>query len=134
MRNFPPFGLYELDTKKREGSRLVAKGPLPIYGRRLLPEAEADRIRLRTDFDHIDFTARHLEWAALLLRTEVARAIREYAAVIQDVIEPVHGSSVRDIIVGGAAPLESILINGLEPRVPPIERRMTFEPGGPEPG
>ncbi|MHC4972386.1 MAG: serine/threonine-protein kinase [Planctomycetota bacterium] len=69
-----------------------------------------------------------------MLRTEVARAIREYAAVIQDVIEPVHGSSVREIIVGGAAPIETILINGLEPRVPPIERRMTFEPGPPEPG
>jgi tRNA A-37 threonylcarbamoyl transferase component Bud32 len=69
-----------------------------------------------------------------MLRTEVARAIREYAAVIQDVVEPVHGSSVREIIVGGAAPLETILINGLEPRVPPIERRMTFEPGAPEPG
>jgi hypothetical protein len=69
-----------------------------------------------------------------MLRSEVARAIREYAAVIQDVIEPVHGSSVREIIVGGAAPIETILINGLEPRVPPIERRMTFEPGPPEPG
>jgi hypothetical protein len=54
--------------------------------------------------------------------------------VIQDVIEPVHGSSVREIIVGGAAPIETILINGLEPRVPPIERRMTFEPGSPGPG
>ncbi|MHC4817853.1 MAG: serine/threonine-protein kinase [Planctomycetota bacterium] len=69
-----------------------------------------------------------------MLRTEVARAIREYAAVIQDVIEPVHGSSVREIIVGGAAPIETILINGLEPRVPPIERRMTFEPGAPDAG
>jgi hypothetical protein len=69
-----------------------------------------------------------------MLRTEVARAIREYAAVIQDVIEPVHGSSVREIIVGGAAPIETILINGLEPRVPPIERRMTFEPGAPGAG
>jgi len=61
-----------------------------------------------------------------VLRSEVGKAIREYAAVIQDVIEPVHGSEVREIIAGGAAPLETILVNGLEPRVPPIESRRTF--------
>jgi tRNA A-37 threonylcarbamoyl transferase component Bud32 len=64
-----------------------------------------------------------------VLRSEVTRAIREYAAVVQDVIEPVHGSSVREIIAGGAAPLETILVNGMEPRVPPIESRSTFAPG-----
>jgi len=61
-----------------------------------------------------------------VLRSEVNRALRDYAAVIQDVLEPVHGGSLPEIIAGGAAPLETILINGLEPRIPPIERRMTF--------
>jgi len=61
-----------------------------------------------------------------VLRTAVARGIREYGAVIHDVIEPVHGSDVREIIIGGAAPLETILINGSEPRVPPIESRRSY--------
>jgi tRNA A-37 threonylcarbamoyl transferase component Bud32 len=63
-----------------------------------------------------------------VLGSEAARAIRDYAAVIQDVIEPVHGFGLQEIIAGGAAPLESILINGMEPRIPPLESRATFEP------
>ncbi|MEE8106349.1 MAG: serine/threonine-protein kinase [Planctomycetota bacterium] len=63
------------------------------------------------------------------LNSELTRAIREYAAVIQDVIEPIHGSAVRELAIAGAAPLETILINGAEPHVPPIEKRMTFGPG-----
>ncbi len=58
-----------------------------------------------------------------LLASEVNQAIKEYAVVIQDVIEPVHGAEVREIIVGGAAPLETILVNGRDPRVPPIHER-----------
>ncbi len=61
----------------------------------------------------------------VLLTGEVQRAVREYASVIQDVLEPVHGSAVRQIAAGGAAPLETILINGQDPSVPPIEQRMT---------
>jgi tRNA A-37 threonylcarbamoyl transferase component Bud32 len=64
-----------------------------------------------------------------VLRTEVQRAIREYAAVIQDVIEPVHGTHIREIAASGAAPLETILINGQDPRVPPVDRAMTFTAG-----
>jgi len=72
--------------------------------------------------------------ADAMLRSAVNRAIREYAAVIQDVLEPVHGDDVRGIIAGGAAPLETILINGLEPRIPPLESRMTVAvaPGPPD--
>lgn len=73
-----------------------------------------------------------------VLSSEVSRAIREYAAVIQDFIEPVHGFNVREIIAGGAAPLETILVNGQEPRIPPIESRQTYGAGSPstppEPG
>ena len=68
-----------------------------------------------------------------VLSSEVTRAVRDYASVIQDVIEPVHGFGLQEIIAGGAAPLESILINGVEPRVPPLETRATFEPD-PRPG
>jgi tRNA A-37 threonylcarbamoyl transferase component Bud32 len=64
-----------------------------------------------------------------VLGSDVARAIKDYASVIQDVIEPVHGFGLQEIIAGGAAPLESILINGTEPRVPPLETRATYEPG-----
>jgi len=64
------------------------------------------------------------------LNSELTRAIREYAAVIQDVIEPIHGSSVRELAIAGAAPLETILINGAEPNVPPVEKRMTFGADG----
>jgi tRNA A-37 threonylcarbamoyl transferase component Bud32 len=64
-----------------------------------------------------------------VLRTEVQRAIREYAAVIQDVIEPVYGSQIREIAASGAAPLETILINGQDPRVPPVDRTMRFTAG-----
>ncbi len=60
------------------------------------------------------------------LRTEAQRAVRDYAAVIQDVIEPVHGAEVRNIAAGGAAPRETILINGKDPRIPPIEHALTF--------
>ena len=63
------------------------------------------------------------------LRTQVQRAVRDYATVIQDVLEPVHGSMVREIAAGGAAPLETILINGQDPRVTPVERTMTFKAG-----
>jgi tRNA A-37 threonylcarbamoyl transferase component Bud32 len=69
-----------------------------------------------------------------VLSSEVTRAVKDYAAVIQDVIEPVHGFGVQEIIAGGAAPLESILINGVEPRVPPLESRATFEPAPREEG
>jgi len=65
-----------------------------------------------------------------VLSSEVTRAARDSAAVIQDVIEPVHGFGVQEIIAQGAAPLESILINGVEPRIPPLESRGTFEPKG----
>ncbi len=65
-----------------------------------------------------------------VLSSEVTRAVRDYAAVIQDVIEPVHGFGVQEIIAQGAAPLESILINGVDPRIPPLESRGTFEPKG----
>jgi tRNA A-37 threonylcarbamoyl transferase component Bud32 len=68
-----------------------------------------------------------------VLSSEVTRAVKDYASVIQDVIEPVHGFGLQEIIAGGAAPLESILINGVEPRVPPLETRATFEPT-PRPG
>jgi len=60
------------------------------------------------------------------LRTEVQKAVKEYAAVIQDVIEPVHGSLIREIALGGAAPIETILINGREPSVPPIATVASF--------
>jgi tRNA A-37 threonylcarbamoyl transferase component Bud32 len=65
-----------------------------------------------------------------VLGSDVGRAIKDYASVIQDVIEPVHGFGLQEIIAGGAAPLESILINGAEPRVPPLETRATYEPKG----
>jgi hypothetical protein len=65
-----------------------------------------------------------------VLGSDVARAIKDYASVIQDVIEPVHGFGLQEIIAGGAAPLESILVNGTEPRVPPLETRATYEPRG----
>jgi len=65
-----------------------------------------------------------------VLSSDVSRAIKDYATVIQDVIEPVHGFGLQEIIAGGAAPLESILINGTEPRVPPLETRATFQPSG----
>jgi tRNA A-37 threonylcarbamoyl transferase component Bud32 len=60
------------------------------------------------------------------LKSDVQRAIRDYAAVIQDVHEPVHGSQIREIAAGGAAPLETILINGQEPRVPPLLSTASF--------
>ncbi|MHC4930576.1 MAG: serine/threonine-protein kinase [Planctomycetota bacterium] len=59
------------------------------------------------------------------LRSEIQRAIKDYAAVIQDVLEPVHGLQIREIAASGAAPLETILVNGSDPRIPPIERIMT---------
>jgi hypothetical protein len=64
-----------------------------------------------------------------VLSSDVTRAVRDYAAVIQDVLEPVHGFGVQEFIAQGAAPLENILINGMEPRVPPLESRGTFEAG-----
>jgi tRNA A-37 threonylcarbamoyl transferase component Bud32 len=63
--------------------------------------------------------------ATVFLGSEIQRAVKDYAAVIQDVLEPVHGPQVREIAAGGAAPLETILINGRDPRIPPIERAMT---------
>ena len=73
--------------------------------------------------------------ADAVLRSAVNRAVREYASVIQDVLEPVHGADVKEIIAGGAAPMETILINGLEPRIPPLESRLTVSmaPGPPNP-
>jgi hypothetical protein len=65
-----------------------------------------------------------------VLSSDVSRAIKDYATVIQDVMEPVHGFALQEFIAQGAAPLESILINGTEPRVPPIESRATFTPSG----
>ena len=38
----------------------------------------------------------------------------------------VHHPPLYYAIAGGAAPLESILINGKEPRVPPLETRESF--------
>jgi len=63
-----------------------------------------------------------------VLSSDVARAIKDYASVIQDVIEPVHGFDLQEIIAGGAAPLESILVNGQEPRIPPVESRAAYRP------
>ncbi len=116
-----PEGTWKLFDPTRRGHFCV-----PVF--RIVRE------RSRLDLKVAGILAVNTRDRGAMLRTEVARAIREYAAVIQDVIEPVHGSSVREIIVGGAAPIETILINGLEPRIPPIERRMTFEAGAPEPG
>lgn len=61
------------------------------------------------------------------LGSAVQQAVREYAAVIQDVIEPLHGSEVRQFIVQGGVPNETILVNGQEPRIPPVERRQIFQ-------
>jgi len=63
------------------------------------------------------------------LKSDIQRAVKDYASVIQDVIEPVHGSSVRQIVADGAAPIETILINGQDPKVPAVERAMTFSVG-----
>jgi hypothetical protein len=60
------------------------------------------------------------------LRSEPQRAVKEYAAVIQDLMEPGHGAHVRQIAAGGAAPLETLLINGQEPSIPPVGPRGTF--------
>jgi serine/threonine protein kinase len=60
------------------------------------------------------------------LDNELKRAVKEYAAVIQDVIEPGHGAEVRQIVADGAAPIETILVNGLEPVIPPLGPRTTF--------
>jgi len=68
----------------------------------------------------------------VFLKSEVQRAVREYAAVIQDVLEPVHGTNIREIAASGAAPLETILINGQAPQIPPIDLVMTFSAGPPE--
>jgi len=93
------------------------------------------RVRAGADLKVVGVLAINTRSPNGVLRSEVARAIREYAAVVQDVIEPVHGENVREIIAGGAAPLETILINGVSPRIPPIETRRTFAPGpGDEPG
>jgi tRNA A-37 threonylcarbamoyl transferase component Bud32 len=61
------------------------------------------------------------------MQRAISQPVREYAAVIQDVIEPIQGPEVRKLAIGGAAPLETILVNGKDPAVPPVEKRMTFE-------
>ena len=60
------------------------------------------------------------------LHGDPQRAVKEYAAVIQDLIEPGHGAEVRQIAAGGAAPLETLLVNGKDPAIPPMMRRGTF--------
>jgi len=60
------------------------------------------------------------------MRSEPQRAVKEYAAVIQDLMEPGHLAQVRQIAAGGAAPLETILINGQDPAIPPVGPRGTF--------
>jgi tRNA A-37 threonylcarbamoyl transferase component Bud32 len=60
------------------------------------------------------------------LSGELQRPVQDYAAVIQDFLEPVHGSAVRAIAAACGEPLETILVNGQDPRVPPIEARGTL--------
>jgi hypothetical protein len=94
---------------------------LPIF--RIVRERGRDGLRV------VGVLAVDTRLPGAFLKTDVQRAVRDYASVIQDVIEPVHGSSVRDIVAGGAAPIETILVNGQDPKVPPIERAMTFSVG-----
>ena len=63
------------------------------------------------------------------LSGEAPRAVKEYAAVVQDLIEPGHGAQVRQIAAGGAAPLETLLVNGQDPAIPPVGPRGTFAAG-----
>jgi len=65
----------------------------------------------------------------VFLRTETKRAVQEYAAVIQDVLEPGHGANIRRIAADGAAPLETLLVNGEKPVVPPLGLRTTIGEG-----
>lgn len=102
-----PESLWRLHDSTRRGFFAV-----PVF--RILRQ---DRLRV------VGVLAIDTRLADGMLASDVNTAIKEYAAVIQDVIEPVHGLSVREIIVGGAAPLETILVNGKEPRVPPIHDR-----------
>jgi len=67
------------------------------------------------------------------MRSEPQRAVKEYAAVIQDLMEPGHAAQLRQIAAGGAAPLETLLINGQDPVIPPVGPRGTFA-AGPESG
>ncbi|MHC4938923.1 MAG: serine/threonine-protein kinase [Planctomycetota bacterium] len=63
------------------------------------------------------------------LRSRLLRAVKEYAAVIQDVIEPGHGAELRQIKLDGAAPIETLLINGEQPVIPPLGPRTTYTDG-----
>ncbi|MHC4449188.1 MAG: serine/threonine-protein kinase [Planctomycetota bacterium] len=63
------------------------------------------------------------------LRSKPLRAVKEYVAVIQDVIEPGQGAEVRQIKLDGAAPIETLLINGEQPVIPPLGPRTTFTDG-----
>ena len=69
------------------------------------------------------------------LKSDVQRAVKDFAGVIQDVVDPVHGEEVRSIAAEGAAPIETILINGQDPRVPPPVQTTRFQvspqPNGP---
>ena len=79
IRGYPPFGLYQLDkqekkmTRKTKGSVVIAGGPVPIFGRRLVPDRTGARIRVRSSWMNVDITSRQLEWAAILLRTTVQK-------------------------------------------------------------
>lgn len=63
----------------------------------------------------------------VLLRGEIQRAVQEYVAVIQDVIDPFHGGEVRSVAAGGAAPIETLLINGQDPVIPVAARPFTLD-------
>ena len=63
------------------------------------------------------------------LHSKPLRAVKEYAAVIQDVIEPGHSAELRQIKMDGAAPIETLLINGEQPVIPPLGPRTTFTDG-----
>ena len=98
-----------------------------------LPIFRIQRWRGREDLKVIGVLAVDSRLPDAFLRSEPQRAVKEYAAVIQDLMEPGHVAQVRQIAAGGAAPLETLLINGQDPAIPPVGPRGTFVPD-PDPG
>jgi len=84
------------------------------------------RSRGTTDLEVVGVLAVDSRLPDAFLRTDPQRAVKEYAAVIQDVLAPGHRETMRQIAADGAAPLETLLINGQEPVVPPLGRKTTF--------
>jgi hypothetical protein len=66
----------------------------------------------------------------VFLEGEVQRAVQEYRTVIQDVVDPAHGEEIREIAKGGAAPLETLLVDGQKPSVPVAGAPFTMEATG----